>query len=113
VKGKIIVFRLLKRVGHVKTNQFCRRFYGYLDRSNLGKYTYRRPGFLDEIPHVKVIRGVVIVRTEDVGKVTNFLNEFGAEVHTWTVELRREDERVLLKFKPKSARPTGGFTTSL
>lgn len=112
MKGKIIVFRLLRRVGHVKTNQFCRRFYGYLDRSNLGKYTYRRPGFLDEIPHVKVIRGVVIVGMEDVRKVTNFLKEFGAEVHTWTVELRREDERVLMKFKSKSARPTGGFTTS-
>ena len=97
MEGKIVVFRLLKRAGHVKTNQFCRRFYGYLDRSNLGKYTYRRPGFLDGIPHVRVIRGVVLVRTEDAGKVTNFLKEFGAEVHTWTVELRPQDEKVLAK----------------
>jgi Holliday junction resolvase len=78
----------------------------------LGRYTYRRPGFLDEIPHVRVIRGVVLVRTEDAGKVTNFLKEFGAEVYIWTVGLRREDERAFMRFEPKSARPTGGFTTS-
>ena len=112
LEGKIIVFRLLKRVGHVKVNQFCRRFYGYLDRSNLGKYTYRRPGFLDEIPHVRVIRGVVIVRKEDAEKVVDFLRGFDAEVYAWTVMLRPEDEKALLKFKPKGARPTGGSPVS-
>ena len=99
MKGKIVVFRLLKRAGHVKTNQFCRRFYGYLDRSNRGKYMYKRSGFLDSIPHVKVIRGVVIVRSEDEGKVMNFLREFGAEVYAWSVELRPEDEKVLVRSK--------------
>lgn len=111
MRGKIIVFRLLKRVGHVKVNQFCRRFYGYLDRSNRGKYSYRRLGFIDDIPHLKVIRGVVIVRTEDAGKVVNFLKGFGAEVYAWTVVLKREDEKALTKFRPKSARPTGGSLT--
>jgi hypothetical protein len=112
VRGKIIVFRLLKRVGHVKVNKFCRRFYGYLDRSNRGKYTYRRLGFIDGIPHVRVIRGVVIVRTEDAGKVVNFLKGFGAEIYAWTVVLRPEDEKALARFRPKSARPTGVSLTS-
>ena len=112
MRGKIIVFRLLKRVGHVKVNQFCRRFYGYTDRSNLGRYNYERPGFIDGIPHVKVIRGVVLVKTEDAKKVTDFLNEFNAEVHMWTVELRPEDEKILAKFKPKRPRPTGDIPTS-
>lgn len=104
MKGKVIVFRLFKRVGHVKVNQFCRMFYGYLDRSNRGRYTYRRPGFLDEIPHVRVIRGVVIVRVEDAEKVLDFLKRFGAEVNEWTVMLRREDEKVLAKFGSKGGR---------
>lgn len=112
VEGKIIVFRLLKRVGHVKVNQFCRRFYGYTDRSNRGRYSYKRSGFIDEIPHVRIIRGVVIVRAEDAGKVVSFLNEFGAEVHTWTVVLRHEDEKALARFKPTSAHPMGGSLTS-
>lgn len=111
MRGKIIVFRLLKRVGHVKVNQFCRRFYGYLDRSNRGKYSYRRPGFIDGIPHVRIIRGVVLVRTGDAGEVIRFLKRFGAEIYAWTVVLRNEDEKALAKFKPKSARPTGGSLT--
>ena len=112
MRGKIIVFRLLKRVGHVRVNQFCRRFYGYLDRSNRGKYSYRRPGFIDGIPHLRVIRGVVIVRTEDAGKVMSFLKEFGAEVYAWTVVLTHEDEKALARFRPKSVRPTSDFLTS-
>jgi len=111
MKGRIIVFRLVKRVGHVKVNQFCRRFYGYTDRSNLGRYSYVRPGFIDGIPHVRIIRGVVIVKTEDAEVVTDFLERFGAEVYTWTVELRPEDERALAKFKPKTPRPAGEFST--
>jgi hypothetical protein len=95
VKGKIVVFRLLKRAGHLRTNQFCRKFYGYLDRSNQGRYKYRRPGFLDGIPHIKVIRGVVIVERGDEEKVVNFLREFGAEVYAWTIELRPEDKTAL------------------
>ena len=102
---------MLKRVGHVKVNQFCRRFYGYLDRSNRGRYSYKRPGFIDGIPHVRIIRGVVLVKTEDAVKVTDFLKGFDAEIYTWTVELRPEDEKVLAKFKPKSLRPTGDFST--
>ena len=112
MRGKIIVFRLLKRVGHVKVNQFCRRFYGYLDRSNRGKYSYRRSGFIDGIPHVRVIRGVVLVRTEDAGEVISFLKRFGAEVYAWTVVLRHEDEKALARFKPTSVHPTGGSLTS-
>jgi len=55
--------------------------------------------------------GVVIVRTEDAGKVVNFLKGFGAEVYAWTVVLRHEDEKTLAQFRPKSARPTGGSLT--
>lgn len=79
----------------MKTNQFCRKFYGHLDRSNLGRYTYKRHGFLDRIPHVRVIRGVILVRKEDEEKVVGFLRQFGAEIHVWTVTLRPEDEKVL------------------
>ena len=56
---------------------------------------YRRKGLLDEIPHVRLIRGVVIVRTEDAGRVTAFLEGFGAEVHARTVTLTRDDREKL------------------
>jgi len=85
MKGNIIVFRFPKRVGHVKVNEFCRKFYGYTDRSNKGRYNYKRPGFIDDISHVKVIRGVVVVGIADTKQVVDFIEKFGAEVYVWTV----------------------------
>ena len=55
----------------------------------LRKYEYKRPGLLDEIPHVKLIRGVVIVRKEDAKKLIDFLKKFNAEYHVKIVELTK------------------------
>ena len=55
----------------------------------------RRKGLLDEIPHVRLIQGVVIVRTEDAGKVLAVLEGMGAEAHRRTIELTPEDRKVL------------------
>ena len=45
----------------------------------------------DEIPHARLIRGVVIVRTEDAGRVVGWLKEMGAEVQVGTVALAAAD----------------------
>ncbi len=56
---------------------------------------YRRKGLLDEIPHVRLIRGVVIVRTEDAQAVVDFLKTLRAEAHVRTVRLTEDDRRTL------------------
>lgn len=55
----------------------------------------RRKGLLDEIPLMRLIRGVVIVRTEDAGRVTALLKEMRAEVHARRIEFSREDREAL------------------
>jgi len=85
MRGNIIVFRFPKRVSHVKVNEFCRKFYGYTDRSNKGRYNYKRPGFIDSVPHVKVIRGVVVVALADTKKVVDFIENYDGEAYIWTV----------------------------
>ena len=52
-----------------------------MTRSRGGRYVYRRRGLLDETPHVRLIRGVGIVRMEDVGRVAAMFGDVGAEVH--------------------------------
>lgn len=52
-------------------------------------------GSFDEIPHRRLIRGVVIVRTEDAGRVVELLRELGAEVHARTVTLTGDDREIL------------------
>ncbi len=56
---------------------------------------YRRKGLLDDIPQVRLIRGVVIVRTEDAGHVCRFLRTLGAKVIPRRVRLTVDDARSL------------------
>ena len=76
-------------------NRFCKEFYGQDTSSHHGKYQYRRHGILDDIPHHRIIRQVVIIRTEDADKIVEFLEKYGALVHTRVVELTSEDVKFL------------------
>lgn len=48
-----------------KASGLATRPVGLRTSSRGGTYVYRRKGLLDEIPHVRRIRGVIIVRTVD------------------------------------------------
>ena len=72
-------------------NKFCKKFYGQDTSSHGKKYSYHRHGLLDDISHHRIIRQVIIIRTEDRKKVTDFLKEYNAEIHTRKVKLTKED----------------------
>lgn len=52
-------------------------------------------GLLEDIPYVKLIRGVMIVREEDSKRVIRFLSGYNADVHIREVIHTPEDESVL------------------
>ena len=95
MNGKLFAFRILKKTDPTTATRFCRALYGYVDKSNKGEYEYERPGFLDKIPHVKLIRGVIIVREVDARRLVRFLRSYGAEYYVREVVLSRSDTRVL------------------
>ncbi len=72
MEGSLIAFRLATYDKN-RASELVKRLYGQRTSSHGGKYVYRRKGLLDEIPHVRLIRGVIIVRREDTGKVTRFM----------------------------------------
>ncbi|MEM5793017.1 MAG: hypothetical protein QXY45_01485, partial [Candidatus Aenigmatarchaeota archaeon] len=67
------------------------------DYSNNGKYKYHRKGLLDEIKHVKLCPGVIIILNEDFRKVAEFMKEYRIIYHVRTVELTGSDEESLTK----------------
>ena len=77
------------------TSELVKCLCGQRMSSHGWKYVYRRKGLLDEIPHVRRMRGAVIVRTEDAGRVVVLLEEIGAEGHRRKVERTREDREAL------------------
>ncbi|MEA1904292.1 MAG: hypothetical protein U9M97_00170 [Candidatus Hadarchaeota archaeon] len=93
MKGRLIAFRVFKRLGQRRTNQFCKQFYGQ-DTTTQGK-KYRRRGVLDRIPHRKLIRGVLVVSTKNADEIVKFLRKFNAEVHVREVSLTPEDKKML------------------
>jgi hypothetical protein len=95
--GKIIVFRFPKKTNQRSLNQFCKKFYGQETSSHGGQYRYRRKGLLDNIQHVKLIGGVIIVSSENADKVMQFLKDYNAEFFVRGVILLPEDETILGK----------------
>ena len=76
---------------------FAKKFYGQETSSNKGRYKYRRKGFLDDIPHIKLIRGVIIVFKKDANKVIKFLKSYDTDIYIRNLELTPEDFRILQK----------------
>jgi len=91
--GKLIAFRVFKYAGQTGANQLCKQLYGQ-GTSTRGK-KYRRRGLLDEIPHRKLIRGVIVLSTRDAKEVIRLLKEFNAEVHVRDVVLTPDDKKAL------------------
>jgi len=93
-RGFIVLYRVHKGTDRAAMTRFLRELRGYEDRSHYGEYVYRRAGLLDRFPHVKLIRGALIVRREDAEDLVKFLERY-AEVHVREVFLNEEDERAL------------------
>ena len=92
--GTLVVYDLTG-IGQSRRNKFCRKFLGWKDKSQHSKYIYKRKGFIDDIPHVKVKRGIFIFRKDDVKKVLSFLKEYEVTVFTRDVILEKPDVKVL------------------
>ena len=95
MRGALIAFTVPTGSDRTRSSAFAKRFYGQETSAQQGRYRYRRHGLLDDIPHNKIIRGVIIVRTEDVEMVTSFLERHSAIYHIRTVELTNEDHIAL------------------
>ncbi len=98
--GILIAFTLSTGKDKARSSKFSKAFFGQATSSHGGKYRYRRRGFLDEIPYVKLIRGVIIVRKEDAAQILNFLQEFGTKTYVREVILTPEDKEALVGSGP-------------
>ncbi|EQD55659.1 hypothetical protein B1A_03476 [mine drainage metagenome] len=104
MRVSVVIFRLPPRRPNRELGQFVKQFYGQETSSWGGKYSYHRSGLLDRIPHRKFLRGVVIVRDQDVREVRVFLEEWKAQVEVRDIRPTREDLAVLRRAVP--AQPT-------
>lgn len=95
MEGILIVFTLKTGQNKTKSSAFAKTLYGQDTSSHHGKYNYRRHGFLDDIPHRRLIRGVIIVQTIHHKLISEFLEQHSAHFHSRVVKLTKEDCKVL------------------
>jgi len=95
MNGTMILFQFPERTHHNTVNKFMQKFYGQDSTSGKGKYRYHRHGFLEDVPHRKLLRGVIILRSGDVTKVLDFLGQYSLTLHVREVGLTKDDESVL------------------
>lgn len=75
MKAKLIIYDLLKLEQYHKV-LVNRALFGFTDNSNKGSYLYKRGGVLSNLPHLKPIRGVIIVKDKDSTRVISVLQSY-------------------------------------
>ena len=95
MNGTMILFQFPEKTDHNTVNKFMQKFYGQDSSSWNGKYKYHRHGFMEDIPHRKLLRGVVILRGEDVPEVLDFLGKYSVTLHVREIRLTPDDEKIL------------------
>ena len=91
----IMVFQHPPGTPSAVTNRFAQKFYGQETTKNGGAYRYRKPGFLDDIPHRKLRRGVVVLRARDEKTVRAFLREWRVPVEVRVIRPVATDLKAL------------------
>ncbi len=87
----MVAFSVGKGMSQKERNEFSRQFYGYVDKSNYGRYSYKRKGWLDQVPHLKPVKSVIILRNEDAQKVVDYLELFDAKLFIREIVLTQND----------------------
>jgi hypothetical protein len=99
IAGAIIAYQL-RELPLRRKARFTEKILGQ-DRK-VGDRTYHRQGILDQIPHWKVSRGVLLVRSEHRVRVVKALRQWTREVEWWEVTLTRTQARRLDSLTPRT-----------
>ena len=90
MKAKLICYTL-KNADHATRSSFKREFIGYQDKSNKGKYNYKRKGLIDNIPNIRPARGVIIVKEYDEPKIKKVLKRYKAKINSLSININSKE----------------------
>ena len=92
--GLIIWYRLEGK-SSVERTRFNRGFLGYVDRSQYGKFSYSREGFMSGIQNVPAMNSLFIIRRGDLEKVKAFCDRYSVDLYVREVILTQSDVEAL------------------
>ena len=92
--GWLIAYATKSGLSSTDRSLLQQRLHTHINYSQFGKYSYRRKGLLDEIPHILLIRGAFIIRDEDYRRVCKVLKGY-AVIHARRIILTKKDRQKL------------------
>lgn len=91
----ILVVMKFRNLSPGEKAKIFRLLYGYSGSSNYGKYCYPKEGVLSSIPHIKLTRGVFILRKGDERVIKDALKGRNVEIEMREVMLSSRDLKIL------------------
>lgn len=86
MKANLIVYDLTK-IEHYHKVLLNRSLFGYTDNSNHGSYQYKRKGMLSEINHLRLLKGAIIVKKSDSGKIIHYFKKYKAKYQIYDISI--------------------------
>lgn len=87
----VVAFHLPHGAPKAVHRDFHRAIYGEGTSSHDGKYRYHRRGLLDDVPHVWVYWGIVLLRSKDLPLLRGLLEAYSAEYFVREIKPLKKD----------------------
>lgn len=87
MKAKLIIYELAKLEQYHKV-LVNRALFGFMDNSNKGSYLYKRGGVLSNLPHIRLIRGAIIVKDKDSKRVISVLHSYKVKPNVFNITVK-------------------------
>ena len=84
-------------------SKFFRELHGWNQTvpKNGKRYVYRRPGLLDEVPHIKVADSAFIVAMENMQRMLKYFDEWSNKVECEMMQIMMQDPAMIRKLMEK------------
>lgn len=97
--GSIIIYQLTG-LSQIYRDKLCRKLLGRTVKTHKGKYTHNIKGLLDDVQHIHIGKGILIVNKENEKKLVIFFKNHGVEdVFIREIILTKNDVNKLKKIK--------------
>ncbi|MEO0093492.1 MAG: hypothetical protein ABIK93_00410 [candidate division WOR-3 bacterium] len=82
----LVAFKMKSNLTPTQAIKIRRKLYGYTDFSQFGKYRYSRAGILAQIPHQRILPGVILIEQKDLDKILKVLK---GKAKLWLAEYKK------------------------
>ena len=87
MKAKLVTYTT-KKLNKSEKSILSKRMYGYIDKSNKSRYTYKRKGLLEDMRYTKICNNTFIITTKNWSQIKKELIKMKANVKEWNINLK-------------------------